>query len=407
MRAEIISIGDELMEGRVVDTNAPFAAALLRELGAMVLRVTTVPDRIPDIVLALEESRERGTGWTLVTGGLGPTEDDVTREAAARAFGRKLVRNSEALQDLEGWCAGRGRVMAPVDLCQADIPEGADLLKNPRGTAPGFVLGIDDRLWAFFPGVPAEAEPMIETFLSGLSPAGKKRPRRALSLFGKGESDVAQFFVPIRDRHRDLIIHYRAAFPTLEVIIEGDDEASLDAAFLEAAAGLEKWTYAREAASMPQTLAGLLWERGATLSLAESCSGGRAAHLATSVPGSSRYLLLAVVAYGNASKERVLGVPSDLLKEHGAVSAEVAVAMAQGVRKLAGSDWAASVTGIAGPEGGTPEKPVGLVHFAVAGPSAVIAHERHFNGFSREQIQDLAAHTCLMLLIRRLKEGQG
>jgi len=407
MKGEIISVGDELLSGRVTDTNAGFAARELQRLGYRIQQISVAPDDSDAICSILKESLGRSNGMIIVTGGLGPTHDDVTAKAAAKVFELPLERNQSAMDDLRRWFASRNINMDPINLKQADIPQGARILPNPIGTAPGFMIRRDNCNCIFLPGVPAEAEKMLENTLSTMSADTGNRIIRALSIFGAGESEVAGMIEPLRNSYGGVNVHFRTHFPVLEIRFEGSADSGLDDFCRQTAEMLGSKVYANSLESTAETLGRLLLEKDSTVALAESCTGGLASHMMTQVPGSSAYFLMSAVTYSNRAKEKVLGIPGSLISEHGAVSSRVAAEMAVRVREISEADWSASITGIAGPDGGSTEKPVGLVYFGIAGPQSCFTKKRIFNIRDRHKILVTAANMCLVFLIRQLSRMRG
>lgn len=381
-KAQILTIGDELLSGDTVNTNLAFLGERCRRLGIEVVRALSVRDRIPEIVQAVGEV---AVDLCLVSGGLGPTSDDLTAEAVARAAGVPLVRNPEAEAAIVARFAAIGRPMPEINRKQADLPAGADMLPNPSGSAPGFAVTLPGgTLVACMPGVPREMKLMMQ---EQVEPRLRRRfglqeiPRRVYRVLGRGESAIASEIEPIvaaaRERSPGLAavyLHYRAATPQVLLIVEAlagpdgarataDELRSLDAPI---AAALGPALYGIGEAGLEVRLLAACRAAGLRLATAESCTGGQVAARLTAIAGASEVFRGGVVAYDNAVKTGVLGVPADRIAAHGAVSEPVARAMAEGARKVLGADLAVATTGIAGPGGGTPEKPVGTVDVAVA-----------------------------------------
>jgi nicotinamide-nucleotide amidase len=383
-KAQILTIGDELLAGDIVDRNAAHLAARCRSLGLEVHRIVSVADRHDDIVAAVREAA-RASDVCLVSGGLGPTTDDLTSRAVAAAAGVALARDGEVVAALERFFAARGRTMPPANLQQADRPAGSDRLDNAIGTAPGFSFVLGGRcLVACLPGVPRELDAMMEQQVEprvrahvDLQPVA----RRIYRALGRGESAVQDAIAPAIARLRAgspgaaaVVVHYRAHTPEILVGFEAVPDAQgrtasseelceLDAP-LQAALGDD--LYGIGEADLPTRVVRSLARARLTLATAESCTGGLVGAALTAVPGASAVFPGAIVAYADAAKQARLGVDAGLIAEHGAVSEPVARAMAAGGRAALGSDLCVAVTGIAGPDGGTPDKPVGTVHFALA-----------------------------------------
>jgi len=373
--AWVVTIGDELLRGEIVDSNKSFLSERLLQLELETQRHVSVPDDPEAIeeVLRLAAQRAR---VVLVSGGLGPTRDDITTEVAARTFGRELVRDPRALAEIQAFFAQLGREMAPNNAKQADFPEGAEVLANPLGTAPGFMLDADGALLFFMPGVPRELYRMVDEQVlpriqARLGEGGVVRST-LLRTFGMGESNLDHLLRDLVRGDADTQLGFRTQFPDnlIRVVVRGPDSRAAESRLAELVRHVRErvgdLVIGEGEDGLEQTVGKLLAERGLTLALAESCSGGLIASRLTDVPGSSRYLLAGLVTYSNASKIRELGVPAALLEAHGAVSEPVARAMAEGVRRSSGADLAIATTGVAGPDGGSPEKPVGTLYLALA-----------------------------------------
>ncbi|MBT1073670.1 competence/damage-inducible protein A [Geobacter grbiciae] len=410
MKTALLSIGDELLLGEVVDTNSARIAARLADEGIVTARKLTVGDDEGEIAGALEELA-RGHDVVIATGGLGPTDDDVTARAVARATGRRLVLNEEAMGHLREFFVRLGREMHPANGRQCLLPAKAELIPNPTGTASGFYLLLDGCLLMFLPGVPSEMAVMLDETVVPLvlERRGEHRRTRTLTLtvFGLSEAEIGARLSDLDRSRPGLTVAYCVEYPVVQVKLRatGEDEGALTALLEDGAAlvreRLEGHVVAGDGETIDTTVARLFRETGMTLALAESCTGGLIAGRITAIPGSSAYFLLGAVTYANDAKARLLGVPQGLLAEVGAVSAEVAKAMARGARQLAGSDLALAVTGIAGPEGGSPDKPVGTVFIALADQAGCSAKGYHFRG-DRDRIRTITAVTAMDWLRRRL-----
>jgi nicotinamide-nucleotide amidase len=378
LTAEIISVGTELLLGEIVDTNAAYISQQLADIGVNVYYRHTVGDnerRLSDqIALGLGRS-----DIVILCGGLGPTDDDITREAIARATGRPLVVFREAEEALRAFFRERGREITPNNLRQAQGPEGAELLPNSVGTAPGILLEHDDRLIIALPGPPHELQPMWENYvrprlqerLAKASDLGAIYTR-TVRLSDIGESQAAHELRDLVAAQTDPTIAFYAS--PGEVRIRLATRAPSFEAAQERFRGPEEeirrrlgaHVYGVDDETMEVVVGKLLLQRQATLAVAESCTGGLIGHRITNVSGASRYFLADFVTYSNEAKMAVLGVPAYVIEQHGAVSEECARAMAEGARKVASATYGLATTGIAGPTGGTPEKPVGTVYVAVA-----------------------------------------
>ncbi|HSA59278.1 MAG TPA: competence/damage-inducible protein A [bacterium] len=408
MKIEIITIGDEVLSGAITDTNFAWLGERLWSRGYELHWHTTVGDEPEKIAEALLKAAERSRA-VIVTGGLGPTLDDITIEAAARAFGQKLVLNEVALQAIKNRFKKIGRDMTPNNEKQALLPEGSLMIPNKIGTAPGCHAVHREAHYFFMPGVPREMHQQFEdSVLPELMKLEEEKRAYAFKLlrcFGAPEATMAQRLEGMELTGIDLA--YRVSFPEILIKISswGPDPTVLERRVTGAATEIHKrladWVYAEGEETFPALIGRLLREKGATLATAESCTGGQLAHLVTNVPGSSAYFDRGVVTYSNASKTEILGVPQSLLKTFGAVSPETATAMAKGVRKLAKTTYGIGITGIAGPDGGTTEKPVGTVHIALDAGDGTVERELHF-ATTREWFKKVVAFAAMDLLRKKL-----
>lgn len=411
--AAILSVGDELLSGDVVNTNLAEVARALRGCGVRVERALSVPDRREAIVDALRSCLvDVGMDLCLVTGGLGPTSDDLTAASVAVACALPLAQHPEAAAQITAYLQARGRPVEAVQLRQAALPAGAEVIQNPVGSAPGFAVRLAGGEVICMPGVPREMRAMLaEGVIPRLVARHRLRPtpRRVYRTLGLREAELAARVEPIaadaraREALRDLVVHYRVVAPEVFLTLEageGADLAELDAAIVPA---LGDALYGIGEADLPTRLVAALTAAGLTVASAESCTGGRVAALITGVAGSSSCFHGAVVAYDNAIKTSILGVPASTLAEHGAVSEATARAMAEGVRAaMAGhADLGVGVTGIAGPSGGSAAKPVGTVDFAVADRAGTSHRRLHIHG-DRATVQHVAAMWALRLVWDRL-----
>ena len=400
IEAAIISTGDELTSGRTADTNASFIADKLLAHGLDVVAVLTVGDRPERLRWAWTEAL-RLAHLVIATGGLGPTADDLTTETVAALFGRALETDQAVAERIRELFARFNRPMPANNLKQAMFPEGAVIIPNLLGTAPGYRLEVgtpaDRHHVVVLPGVPREMKPMlIETVLpwvAGLA-GGARAGSRTFQTFGVSESGLDEVIATIPGEGR---WSFRANFPevSVRVTVRGDDvEARLEAFAREVYARLGPYIYAEGDTSLEAAVGAFLRARGLSVGFAESCTGGLIAHRVTNVPGSSTYFRGGVTAYANAIKEDVLAVPAALLARHGAVSEEVAGAMAEGARRVLGVDIAVATTGIAGPEGGTPGKPVGTVCLGLAAASTTVTRRYQLWG-NREWVKLLSSQIAL------------
>ena len=378
MQAEILSTGDEVRSGAVVDTNAAYIAEALESHGIDVQRHVCVGDDVAIIAGELRAIAPRAD-LALVTGGLGPTADDVTAAAAARAGGVPLVERPEALAQVERFFKSRGLAMSSANRKQAWLPQGAAVLENHDGSAPGFRMAIGGCRFFFLPGVPREMRAMLSRHVLGdMSPAqiagGGVHRIDVLTTFGLPESVVGEKLKDLALPGQSVRIGLRVRFPEIHVRIyshaDGPDglQKSVRPVMEAIKRRLGKRVVSTRGAGMAEVLGSMLQERGATLALAESCTGGLMAKQLTDIAGSSGFFLLSAVTYANAAKTAVLNVSPATLERFGAVHEATAREMADGARRAAGADYALSTTGIAGPGGGTPEKPVGTVCIGLATP---------------------------------------
>lgn len=411
-RAEIVAVGSELLGVDRLDTNSLAVTARLEALGIEVAVKAVVGDRLDDLAAVLRQALDRAD-LVITTGGLGPTDDDVTREAVARVLGRRLVEDAATVERIRARFARRELQMPEINRRQALVIEGARLVDNEKGTAPGQWLEVDGRLVVLLPGPPRELEPMLDRVAREvLEPrAGRRRLyRRVVGMAGRSESQAEQ-------RLRPLYARWAAREPPIAATIlagAGQIELHLTVAAAEVAEG----THALETAAgevveafgpdvfttagerLEEVVGRLLRDRGLRVAVAESCTGGLVSSRLTDVAGSSAYVERAVVAYSNAAKIELLGVPETLIAEYGAVSEPVATAMARGVRRLARVEVALGVTGIAGPGGGTPAKPIGTVAIAVDGPGEATLVRTLLLPGGRQQVKTFASTSALDLLRR-------
>ncbi len=375
MRAEIISIGSEIVSGQSLDTNSRWLSQELSDLGIVVAYHTTLGDVLDDHVAAFRTAFDR-SGLVVMTGGLGPTQDDLTREALAQCAGVPLVEDAPSLAAIEAMFARRNRVMSDRNRVQAFLPQGAQPLPNRVGTAPGIWMRIGDAVIACLPGVPSEMKLMFrEQVIPRLRQEGwgsEVIVHRKINLFGKGESDIEAQAMDLTVRGRVPEVGITAHDATISFRITASGATEEEArALIEPTAQLihERFgelVLGEDTTDVAESMLAQLIRKNATLATAESCTGGLVAHWITTIPGVSPYYLGGVVSYANEAKTELVGVPRALIEAHGAVSAEVASAMAEGIRNRLGATVGLSTTGVAGPAGGTPEKPVGLVYLGLA-----------------------------------------
>lgn len=421
--AEILTIGDELNRGEVIDTNAAWLGDELTTLGFDVRHRQGVCDRPADIGAALLCASGRSQ-VVVVTGGLGPTSDDLTVDVAADVCGVAVIEEPAHRLRLEERFAARRLALTPNNLRQVRVPMGAEVLHNAVGLAPGFTVRVQQTDLFFLPGIPREMKPMFQSEvvprLRALVSASKiATVRRTYRVIGLGESHVDHRLRDLLDRpvpaallaegegglvfSRCTTLHYRLAFPEVLVtlvISRGTAEAAqaaLDVLDGEVRHRLGGALYSEGADDLPVVVGRKLRERAETVATAESCTGGMIGQLLTAVAGSSSYYVGGVISYANEVKTNLLGVSQETLRDHGAVSQPCVEQMAQGVRRLTGATYGVAVSGVAGPDGGSADKPVGTVHIAVAGPDGVEARHVLWPG-DREQVRRVAACAALNLL---------
>ncbi|MGH9316911.1 MAG: competence/damage-inducible protein A [Thermoanaerobaculia bacterium] len=411
-RAAIIAIGSEMLSPLRQDTNSLWLTARLEEVGMEVVRKSVVGDDPRAIAEELAFASGRANA-VFTTGGLGPTADDVTVPAVAGWLKTPIRRDEGFLSRMRTRFEQRGIPMPSVNEKQADFIVGARVLENPRGTAPGFWIEKDGVEYVVLPGVPSEMREILE---SSVLPALRARTgssvlrRRVLRISGMGESAVEELVEPVYEKWKDHHVTILASPGEVQLHLcargePGQTERRLDAMEADFRAVLGPRIFGRDEEELAASLGRLLKEQGKTLAVAESCTGGMVSTLLTDAPGSSDYFVGSVVSYANSSKRDLLSVSKETLALHGAVSEEAAREMARGARERFGTDLAAAVTGIAGPDGGTPEKPVGTVYFAVADrDNREIAKKRSFVG-DRAVVRRAASLHALELLRRHLMSG--
>lgn len=409
MRAEIIAVGSELLTPYRLDTNSLFLTSQLNQLGIRVVHKTVVGDTPNDMHSSFQHALERAE-VIVSSGGLGPTDDDRTRQAVSDLLGRKLRTDEAVLRHIkERFQRFRpGRVMPEINARQALVPEGAAVLPNPNGTAPGLWLESNGHVLILLPGVPAELRALFETQVKPrLARLGEKLRlyTRELRITGLPESEVETRVSPLYALYPNTETTILASPPGIQLhpSVWSDDPAKaeklLDEIVDRMALALGEHLYSSHGESLEEVVGRILTENRATIAVAESCTGGLLAERLTNVPGSSVYFLGGVVCYSNELKSRLVDVPPSLIEAKGAVSPDVALALAEGVRKLTGSRFGVGVTGIAGPGGGTPEKPVGLVYIGLADERGPRQKEFRFLG-DRDRIRLFASQAALDMVRR-------
>jgi nicotinamide-nucleotide amidase len=413
-RAEIVAVGSELLTPHFQDTNSLYLTARLNDIGWTVASKTIVGDDVRDLSLRVREALRR-TELVMIIGGLGPTGDDVTREAVARALGRGLVLEKDLLERIKERFLRRRLAMPEANRKQAFIVRGAAVLPNKNGTAPGQMIRTAGRTIVLLPGPPHELKPICEASVwPGLEKERRRHLSRAvLKVTGLTESMVEGLISGLYPKTPDLGLTVLAFPGQVEIHLLASSEASQVRAeeklrrFKSRLLGrLKSHIFSKSGESLEQVVGSLLRKKTKTLAVAESCSGGLISHRLTNVPGSSDYFLEGVVAYSNAAKADLLAVPLGLIERHGAVSLPVARAMARGIRKRARADIGLAVTGIAGPSGGSADKPVGLVFTALAWSGGTEVKEDLFLGM-REQVKFQAAQKALDMTRRHLLRARA
>jgi nicotinamide-nucleotide amidase len=417
VRAEIIAVGSEMLTPERVDTNSLFITERLNEIGIEVIAKSVAADdrEVLGGLLRLALSR---ADVIVFTGGLGPTSDDVTREAVAETLGVELDEDPETLDRLERRFARRGVTMPSINRRQALVPRGAEVIENDKGTAPGLLFEREGKVIALLPGPPREMKAMFEGLVRGRLvrlAGGSSVFRRVLKTTGRPESQIEEVVQPIYARWASAPTPIQTTILAtpgqielhLAVRAENAERAGavLDAATEEIAAALGPTLFARDNRRLEEVVGQMLRERALAVATAESCTGGLLASRLTDVPGSSDYVERGVICYSNRAKAELLGVPEAMIREHGAVSEPVGLAMARGIRERARTDLGVGITGIAGPTGGTPAKPVGTVVVALAWAGGERVRTLWFPG-DREQVKFHASQAALDMVRRHLLKAE-
>lgn len=406
-KLEMICTGEEVLSGQIVDTNAAWFANTMMNHGIEMQLRTTVGDRMEELA-AIFKARSFQADIILVNGGLGPTSDDLSAAAMAAALNEKLVENSFWREHLQDWFTQRGRIMPSSNLKQCYLPESAILIDNPSGSAPGFRVKLN-QAWLFFtPGVPFEFKQMVEEqflpFLLREFPPTEKTKLHKLLTLGHSESSLADELeqLPLPS---GITLGYRPSLPHLEIKLFARGKQAIQALphFLSAVkAKLGSAVVTENYPSLAEAVHNLLLQSSASLSIAESCTGGMLCSQLVEFSGSSRYLQQGLVTYSDNAKQKLLNIDPALLTRHGAVSIETAQAMAQNVRQLLNSDFGLAVTGIAGPEGGSDEKPLGTVVIALASKTQCWIQTLQLSKRSRSQVRTMSCAVALDMLRRQL-----
>lgn len=412
INVEIIATGDELLRGLVTNTSTPFLVEELLKLGCEIKKLRTVGDNKEDIIRSIREAL-MVADLIIITGGLGPTPDDVTREALAEAIEQPLEFRRELWEEIQAYFKERGREVLPSNINQAYLPYGSRAITNPRGTAPGIIASCKNRLLIALPGPPGELRPMFEEsvrpLLAGRLPAQTVTLTRCFKVCGIGETVVLERLQQLREEFGDAPVGFSFLPKGGEVHLickvtgttdqVGEMMEDLD---IKIKQSLGKDLFGIDSETLEGKVGELLLQGGLTLGVAESCTGGLVASYLTDVPGSSRYLKGAIVSYSNWTKEKVLGVKGETLGRFSEVSSQTAEEMAIGVRKLLQTDLALATTGYAGPGGGNEENPVGTVYVGLATPHDVLVQRCYFPGLERRIVKMLAAKKALDILRRYL-----
>jgi nicotinamide-nucleotide amidase len=410
MKAEIITIGTELLLGQIIDSNSQWIGQRLAEIGVNLYYKATVGDNKERVLDTLKNSINR-SDIIITTGGLGPTQDDLTRECIGEALGLELIKDEELLMDIRDYFDKMGHEMADNNIKQAYLPEGAVAIDNPEGTAPGILINQDGKVIVAMPGVPIEMKAMmIETVLPYLKKKfskGEVIKSRVIKTCGIGESSLEELITDILTEQTNPTIAPLASQGEVKLRLtakanseeEADRLINLKEAKLQERIG--EYIYGYDDDNLEGVVAKLLWDQKLTIATAESCTGGLIGDRLTSIAGSSAYFERGIISYSNQAKMDLLKVKKSTLEEYGAVSSQTAKEMAKGVRNLSKTDIGLSTTGIAGPGGESLEKPVGLVYMAIADKDGVESYRYQFNG-SRERVKYMTSQMILNLLRKRL-----
>ncbi|MGK9368946.1 competence/damage-inducible protein A [Melioribacter sp. Ez-97] len=411
MNAFLITIGDEILIGQVINTNAAFIGEKLSELGVDVIGSSVLPDN-ENVIKNEFERAFNNSDLVIVTGGLGPTHDDVTRKVIVDFFETELVMNQDVLNDIKKLFESRGRQLTKINEEQALVPKIAVPIRNSRGTAPGIWIEKENKIFIAMPGVPYEMHLMMESFVipklkEKLGDSKKIVLRKNLLTTGIPESHLYERLGDLKE----LLGEAKMAFlpnqfgVRLRITVEDNNEESaksrIEAIEQKIRTKIGKYIYGKDDETLEAVVAKLLTDRGLTLAVAESCTGGYVTHRLTNISGSSKFLERGVVAYSNAAKVELLKVDEDVISKYGAVSIEVARQMAEGVKSISGTDIGLSVTGIMGPTGATPDKPVGLVYIGICDDTICTAKEFRF-GDARLLNKDRASQAALDMIRRNL-----
>jgi nicotinamide-nucleotide amidase len=409
MNAVIISIGDEITTGLIPNSNAAYISERLTSIGLIVDRIVTVGDNEHEIIRSFEENFIRSDA-IIVTGGLGPTHDDITRSAICSFFKLHLVQSAEARLNVENFLKQRNRQWTEAAENQCYVPDGAIVIHNPYGTAPGELIVREGKIFIVLPGVPYEMEAMMNDFVIPYilkQPSRKNILRRIYLTTGISESELSEKLGPIHKQFDNLKV---AFLPSplgvrLRVTVQESNpdlcQQHFSAIENTIRSRINQYIYGMDDETLEEVVGHMLTEHKKKIAVAESCTGGLISHRLTNVPGSSQYFERSVVTYSNASKVEILDIPADVITLYGAVSREVAEHMAQSIRDISGADIGLSTTGIAGPSGGSPEKPIGLVWIGYANSRGVTS-KRFYFGDGRTRVKERASQAALDLIRKKL-----
>lgn len=406
VKVEIITIGDEILIGQIVDTNSAWMSVELNKAGFEIVQITSVHDDAAHIVASLDLALERAD-VVLFTGGIGPTKDDITKQTLSRYFGMQLVFNDEVYKNIEQVLVNRSRAVNKLTRTQAFVPDGCTVIQNRVGTAPVTWFEKNGKVIVSMPGVPNEMKHIMSTEVIPRLSQRYKTPtiiHKNVIVQGYPESALAMKIANWENAlPADIHLAYLPNYGIIKLRLSGvsEDPLALEFSINQQIAGLTEILadaiVAYDDTPVEEMIGNLLTTKGMTLSTAESCTGGFIAHKITTVPGSSKYFKGSVVSYSNEVKVNVLNVLSDDIQLHGAVSRQVVEQMADNVRKLLKTDYALATSGIAGPDGGTAEKPVGLVWISVSSPKGVVSREFKFGNVRIQNIERTAQTAMLML----------
>ena len=406
MKAEIISIGSEILRGQIIDTNANFIAKKLVELGIDLEHISVVSDNPESLLSTLELALQRAD-LIITTGGLGPTEDDITYQTIARALNLKLIKYPEAEENLKRILEKINKAISPSNLKQVYLPEGAKIIINQYGTAPAMILEKNDKIICSFPGVPHEMKNLIEEnlipYLKEKFPPSVIKKSKTLKITGLGESSVNELIRDYINKQSNFSFGIYANPEDIQVQIttqaltEKETDKLLQSSVNQLSKILDNYIYGSDDDTLEEVVGKLLKTKKLTVAVAESCTGGMLGEMITRIPGSSEYFQGGVISYSAQIKEELLKVPPEVIKKYGEVSKEVAQLMAEGVRRYCHSDIGISITGIAGPGGATEKKKVGLVYMALADGKKTITQKHQLFG-NRQLIRLRSARRALNML---------